>query len=417
MSVKPLLSICVPSRNRQIYFQQTISDLRASLRTDIEFVFADNSDDPSIMNAYMKDVIADPRVVYLPSTGTTLSMVDNWERTMEASTGDYIVFIGDDDYVDPEVAEFLKRILAVNEKVDAVCWRLVGYTWPYEGRPKLSLQVPFDDSVVKIEQADLYRRMFGWFDTRHVPTAGFSIYHSAISRSLMERIKRLYGGRYFEHPIVDYDNSFKVICTGSTFVATARAFGVMGSCPLSNSFAVGNYKDFRKKIGQFIEEAGRDYDEDLEFRKFPFRSTLGTTSAIGVVQNWFKNAYNIEFENWGEGFAKACALDCENYLDREAFDSACEGYRTAFTLWEDGKYLPFFKPVYNVARATGANVASSGFNESGLFIDQDIPVKTPAELFAIVRGIITPVDMLDIDAAGLKFNWQTEDKVRKMLWG
>ena len=177
MSVKPLLSICVPSRNRQIYFQQTISDLRASLRTDIEFVFADNSDDPSIMNAYMKDVTADPRVVYLPSTGTTLSMVDNWERTMEASTGDYIVFIGDDDYVDPEVAEFLKRILAVNEKVDAVCWRLVGYTWPYEGRPKLSLQVPFDDSVVNIEQADLYRRMFGWFDTRHVPTAGFSIYH------------------------------------------------------------------------------------------------------------------------------------------------------------------------------------------------------------------------------------------------
>ena len=110
-------------------------------------------------------------------------------------------------------------------------------------------------------------------------------------------------------------------------------------------------------------------------------------------------------------------LDCENYFDREAIDSACEGYRTAFTLWEDGKYLPFFKPVYNVARATGANVASSGFNESGLFIDQDIPVKTPAELFAIVRGIITPVDMLDIDAAGLKFNWQTEDKVRKMLWG
>lgn len=417
MSVKPFLSICVPSRNRQIYFQKTIEALRASLRTDIEFVFADNSDDASVMNDYMKDVLADPRVVYLPSTGVTLSMVDNWERSMEATSGDYVVFIGDDDYVDLDVVDFIRRVEAVGGPLDAVGWRLVGYTWPYEGRKKLSLFVPFDCSVVKLDQSDLYRRMFGWFDARHVPTSGFSIYHSAISRALMERIRRLYGGRYFEHPVVDYDNAFKVICTGANFVATARPFGVMGSCPLSNSFSVGKLEDFRKKTAQFIMEAGRNFDEDMEFRKFPFRSTLGTTATIGVAQNWFKNTYNIEYENWGEGFAKACAIDCENYLDREAFDGAMDGYRTAFSLWENGRYLSHFKPVYHEARATGTNLATSGFDESGVFIDQDIPVSTPAEMFGVIRGMVNPVDMLDIDRSGLKYAWQTEDKVRKMLWG
>lgn len=417
MSVKPLLSICVPSRNRQIYFQKTIESLRASLRTDIELVLADNSDDASIMNDYMKDVVADPRVVYLPSTGSTLSMVDNWERAMEATSGEFVVFIGDDDYVDLDVVDFIRRVQDVGGQIDAISWRLVGYTWPHEGRKKLSLFVPFDSSVVKLDQADLYRRMFGWYDSRHVPTSGFSIYHSAISRALMERIRRLYGGRYFEHPVVDYDNAFKVICTGANFVATSRPFGVMGSCPLSNSFSVGRLEEYRRKIGQFIDEAGRDFDADLEFRKFPFRSALGTTAAIGVAQNWFKNAYNIQYENWGEGFAKACALDCENYIDRESFDGACEGYRTAFSLWEDGRYLPFFRPVFNEARSTGYNVATSGFDEAGVFIDQDIPVTTPAEMFAIVRGMVNPVEMLDIDASGLKFSWQTEDKVRKMLWG
>ncbi len=417
MSVKPILSICVPSRNRQVYFQKTIEALRASLRTDVEFVFADNSDDATIMNDYMWDVVADPRVVYLPSTGTTLSMVDNWERTMAASTGEFVVFIGDDDYVDLDVVDYIKRVIAVGGAPDAISWRLVGYTWPYEGRPKMSLFVPFDSSVVKLDQADLYRRMFGWYDCRHVPTSGFSIYHSAISRALMERIRRLYGGRYFEHPVVDYDIGFKVICTGSNFVATARPFGVMGSCPLSNSFSVGKLAEYRKKIGQFIEEAGRDFDTDLEFRKFPFRSSLGTTAAIGVAQNWFKKTYNIEYENWGEGFARACAQDCENYVDREAFDGACEGYRTAFSLWEEGRYLSFFNPVFNEARALGQNIATSGFNDTGFFIDQDIPVENPAEMFAIVRGLVPPVDTLDIEESGLKYAWQTEDKVRKMLFG
>ncbi len=46
MAAEPVLSICVPSRNRQLYFRQTIDALLDSGRTDVEFVFADNSDDP-----------------------------------------------------------------------------------------------------------------------------------------------------------------------------------------------------------------------------------------------------------------------------------------------------------------------------------------------------------------------------------
>ena len=77
----PKLSICVPSRNRQDCFRQTISDLTANPRTDVEFVFADNSDDPTIMDEFMR-AINDPRIVYLPSGPLPLSMADNWERTV-----------------------------------------------------------------------------------------------------------------------------------------------------------------------------------------------------------------------------------------------------------------------------------------------------------------------------------------------
>ena len=74
----PLLSICVPSRNRQNYFKKTIEALVASMIDDVEFVFADNSDDPTIMDGFVADILRkDRRVVYLPSEKTVLSMVDN----------------------------------------------------------------------------------------------------------------------------------------------------------------------------------------------------------------------------------------------------------------------------------------------------------------------------------------------------
>ena len=415
MSNQFLLSICIPSRNRQIWFKQTIDALRLSPRTDIQLVLADNSDDPSIMNDFMRDLEGDPRIVYLPSTGETLSMIDNWVRTAAAATGDYMVFIGDDDYVDPEVAAFMHRVLQYNPDIDAFGWRLVGYTWPHPERGQLSVHVPFDDSVVKVEQSELFKRMFGWHDCHHVPTSGFSVYHNAISRKLMERIKAIYGGRYFEHPVVDYDSAFKVICHGTRFVATARPFGVMGSCPASNSFGVGKFKDMREKMALFAAEARHDFARDPQFREFPFTLEIGTTAAVGIAQHWFKKKYNLTYENWGENFAQACANDCANYRDRESFEAAAEGYRTALSLWEGGRYLSFFNPVFDEQRASGKGGVPSGFTDKMIIIDQNLPVSTPAELFSVVRGMVTPVDMMDIKPTGLKYAWETRSKVEDLL--
>lgn len=410
-----ILSICIPSRNRQIWFKQTIDALRLSPRTDIQLVLADNSDDPSIMNDFMRDLEGDPRIVYLPSTGETLSMIDNWERTAAAATGDYMVFIGDDDYVDPDVAELIKRVLVDNPDIDAFGWRLLGYTWPHPSRGKLAVQVPFDDSVVRVEQSELFGRMFGWIDSRHVPTSGFSVYHNAVSRKLMERIRAIYGNRYFEHPVVDYDSAFKVICHGTRFVATARPFGVMGSCPASNSFGVGKFKDMREKMSIFAAEAKRDFARDPLFREFPFTLEIGTTAAVGIAQHWYKKTYGITYENWGENFARACAMDCENYLDRDSFEAASEGYRTAFSLWEGGRYLPFFRPSFNELAAEKRGGVASGFTDKVVMIDQDIPVSTPAELFNVVRGMVTPVDMLNIPAGGLRLPRETQARGLHLL--
>jgi glycosyltransferase involved in cell wall biosynthesis len=406
MAEKTRLSICVPSRNRQYYFQKTIEGLLRSKRDDIEFVFVDNSDDPSVMNDYMRAHAGDPRIVYLPSADRTLPMIENWERTLAAATGDWVTVIGDDDYIDPDVMIVLKKVLAANPETEAFAWGVATYSWPSPGQRNISIHVPFNSFVVKVPRDQLLKRMFGWFEATTVPTSGYSIYHSAVSRDLLDRIRRKYGGRYFEHPVIDYDMAMKVMVEGKHFAFCQRTFSVMGSCPESNSYSIGKLADIKKKVDIFMAELGRNFDDDPLLRDFPFQSILGVTASIGICQQWFRAKYKLTYDGWEKNFAKACAFNTEMFRDEESFNIVREGYATAFRNWRRGKFLEHFQPVFRDMRFA---LQLSGSNLAGTFIRSDIAgVKTPVELLDVINGMIRPADQVEVRPDGLRFPWEEE---------
>ncbi|URK88622.1 glycosyltransferase [Rhizobium sp. RCAM05350] len=157
MFAQPKLTICVPSRNRQRYFQETIRSQLMNLRTDVEYVFADNSDDAAIMNDFMQDLLADPRVKYLPSVDRVLSMVENWDRCVEAATGEFICMIGDDDYVDVDVADLIKRSQQEHSTVDVFVWSRLTYNWPGNQARRCNVAVPLKTEVHRIPRRPVPR--------------------------------------------------------------------------------------------------------------------------------------------------------------------------------------------------------------------------------------------------------------------
>ncbi|MGV1826592.1 glycosyltransferase family 2 protein [Agrobacterium vitis] len=401
MTDKPTLSICVPSRNRQIYFQKTIEGLLRNKRTDVEFIFTDNSDDPAIMNDFMADIVKDPRIVYLPTTDKVLSMMDNWERAAHASQGEWVVFIGDDDFVEPDVAGLILRITEVSPDIEALAWGALSYFWPVDGEMAGSVTVPFDHSVIRVPKADLMRRMFGWHEPTSVPTSGFSIYHSAVRRCLLERIYTKYNHRYFEHAVVDYDMAMKVIVEGKGFAFSQRPFSMFGACPQSNSFSIGRLEDTKERARIFMEEFGANFEENEALRNFPFSSFLGCTATIGVVQQWFRKTYKVDLAGWEKGYAKACALNTESYRDKDAFDVISAGYETAFRNWQGGRFLKHYQPVW---RGNMPMIEMSGATSSGMMVRSDIAgATTPAELWNVVSAMmIAPQDIL-VRPTGLCF--------------
>ncbi len=193
---RPLLSIVVPSCNRQ----RTLLSMLATLvaETGAELVVSDNSDAP-LPEAVLRGLGAGNRLLYRHWT-ERLSVVGNFERGLAMATGEYLLFIGDDDCVGPGVdaiVAWMKR-----DGIDAlVSYRsrfIASYFWPgvkshyfgdgYEGRlflsPSSGRAFPIDRRAALAGAAD--RPGTGLNDMARA-------YHGIVSRALVERVVTRFG--------------------------------------------------------------------------------------------------------------------------------------------------------------------------------------------------------------------------------
>ncbi len=202
-----------------------------------------------------------------------------------------------------------------------------------------------------------------------MPECLFSIYHAALRRDTMERIRKAYGGRYFEHPVVDYDSSFKIINSARNSSLSSDRFSVLGSCPQSNSAGVGRIALYRERLESFNRDLGRDTDQDPVMRDFPFPQVLGLSAVIAGVQHWFKKTHRFKYSGWEENFVKSCELSCATASTQEDFTFLEQGYRQSFRLWKDGRYLRSFNPVHT---PPPQQVPFLGLQDKLLHVDETI---------------------------------------------
>jgi glycosyltransferase involved in cell wall biosynthesis len=400
----PTLSICVPSRNRQVYFQQTIASLMASLRTDVEFVFADNSDDATIMDGFMAERMRDPRVRYLASTGRTLPMMENWERSISAASGRYVAFIGDDDYIDPDLAAFITN-LERTTKPDAIAWTGPNFVWPVEGAPSRAVTISLGTEVTRLSKASLMRKAFLWEGPSHVPLSGFSIYHGALSRGLLDKIRLMGNGRHFEFPIVDYEMAFKAVLLGENFIHSSRPFSVLGACPLSNSVTIGNIAAERESQRIFFCEHGWNMNDAEWMEGTPFRTWHGVTACIYLIQHWLARKIGMQHHGFEENLVRAFAANCGMYRRRADFDQITGEFRQALAGWHGGQYLQLFTPrFFEPAAVKGPRApAFTGLGDNSIlhFPDNIAGVRTPGELFRLFADVIMRAEDIPIDAGKL----------------
>ena len=385
MSERPKLSICVPSRNRQDCFRQTILDLVANPRTDIEFVVTDNSDDPSIMDGFMAG-LRDIRIRYLPSAVRPLSMADNWERTITATSGEWVIVIGDDDYVDPDIVDQIIEIESRDAAVEAIGWNRVPFQWVNARSDEKSIPFSLINRIMRHSKEQLERRLFGWAAATYMPQCPYGIYHGAIPRRTLDRIASDFSGRFFEHPTVDYDFMHKLVSSSSNFAYINRPMSILGVAPASNSAAIGDTEKLDRAVEAHRREYGDAFEEATRAAGFPFRINCGVAGNIMAAQVWFKQRYGFAYDGWQESFARAVTLECGLWRERDGFDRHVAGIEAAFREWQGGRYLPLFQPRF-VGPVEGPTFW--GVRDNHLHISQDIGgSETPRAFYRVLQDIL-----------------------------
>lgn len=124
--MRPLLSIVVPTRNRQNCGLSLVKGLHASEARNFKLVLHDNSDNDSLGAAVAE--LGDPRLRY-SHTSDKLNMHGNFDRAIKQAKGVYVCGLGDDDGILVEPALALLQT-ALDRDIDAVLPGIHSYSWP-----------------------------------------------------------------------------------------------------------------------------------------------------------------------------------------------------------------------------------------------------------------------------------------------
>ena len=269
----PLFSIAIPTRNRAMLARRAMSCVFAQSFADWELIVLDNSDDSDVL---LDDRI-DSRCLIMHSV-TTLSMPDNWERALDYSTGEYLMFLSDKDMLLPSA---LSRIFAVisEDRPKIISFRkagvvegAAGFVQACSGRITRELTRPALET---------------WFHgVRHQHNAPM-VYNSAVRRDFLLRLRR--NGRFFVGCAPD-------IASGIILSSAADSYTL-----LDRPLVVSLYGEW--SIGRAAGSGSRGAAQRwlAEFDKNPLQRVGIVDGVVGAVAETLlscKNAYPTELRSW-----------------------------------------------------------------------------------------------------------------------
>ena len=288
----PLLSIIIPTRNREFYCIKVVEYMITISSDRIQFVIQDNSES-DLIEDFLRN-ISDKRIIY-NHIKQPLSFIDNYNQAVEKADGDYCCTIGDDDIVLPniiKVAEYAK-----NNGIDSVAQRqIIGYEWPTEKCPRgeLALRnycwrgVKYDDVKTNLKRflsEGCCKNPRDFF----LPT----FYHGLIKRDCLEVIKNK-TGCYFGGLTPDAYSSVGLALVVKNHLILDAPFTIAGTCPQSGTASNerGKHCGELKDAPHFKNREG--YKWNKEIPEFYSVETIWADSALAALKDLNYDNLNLK---------------------------------------------------------------------------------------------------------------------------
>jgi glycosyltransferase involved in cell wall biosynthesis len=121
--MQPFVSFCFTTFKRHDYLKDTLESVRKQTFDDYEVIVSDN--DPEQSGRVVVEGMADPRFKYFPNE-ENLGMKKSFNRSLQRSSGKFVVMIADDDPVYPDM---LATLVDLMERFPGYGMYLGGADW------------------------------------------------------------------------------------------------------------------------------------------------------------------------------------------------------------------------------------------------------------------------------------------------
>ncbi len=121
-------SVLLPTRNGGNFLENCIRSILEQDHDDFELVISDNANTdttPSIIRGFTND----PRLKVIRQA-KPISVSENWTAALQASSGDYVLMMGDDDYLLPDSLHRLDKALSRHGDPDCILYNGYSYVSP-----------------------------------------------------------------------------------------------------------------------------------------------------------------------------------------------------------------------------------------------------------------------------------------------
>lgn len=121
-------SVLLPTRNGGNFLENCIRSILEQHHDSFELVISDNANTDAT-ESIVRGFADDSRLKVIRQT-TPISVSENWTAALQVSCGDYILMMGDDDYLLPGALQRLDEALARHDNPDCILYNGYSYVAP-----------------------------------------------------------------------------------------------------------------------------------------------------------------------------------------------------------------------------------------------------------------------------------------------
>lgn len=221
----PLFSILIPTRNRADLLRYAIQSVLQQDCDDYELIVSDNDSSDDTHRTVLQ--FDSPKIRYV-NTGKYLNCNDSWNYAYTQAAGDYILILGDDDYLVPGVLRQVKKVIQETSAL-MVSWGSITYndaTHNDVGSQNTIQTRKFTNRIFKVSTTEVLKTYFSLRDTgwQLYPPFPSSVF---ISQHIANEISNKYGV-FYAPPLADITSIPRSLAYTDSLVVIDKPLVILG---------------------------------------------------------------------------------------------------------------------------------------------------------------------------------------------